>query len=517
MTLLAALVEASHDVAATSSRKDKSARLANFLKIVDVGEIEVAVGFLIGAPRQGRIGVGFATLSDIGEESAVESSIEILDVDRLLTELGGLSGEGSQTRRLDRLESAFKLTTEPEREFLIRLLIGEVRQGALDGVMIDAVAKAADVKAGQIRRANMLRGDLRVVAATALGEGANGLEAFRLEVGRPLEPMLAKTAETVGAALEAQDGPVAVEWKLDGVRVQVHRNADVVSIFTRNLRDVTAGLPDIVEAARELPVESVLLDGEVIALDEEGRPRPFQETMSRFGSGGEREHPTLLTPFFFDILHLNGLDLIDEPGSVRIEALGRALAGRYEVPRLITDDPDAASVFAGHALTAGHEGVMVKALGTPYQAGRRGAVWLKVKPSHTLDLVVLAAEWGHGRRTGKLSNLHLGALDPSVGEFVMLGKTFKGLTDEMLEWQTKRFLDLQTRREGHIVHVRPEQVVEVAFDGVQASQKYPGGMALRFARVKGYRDDKSAEEADTIDTVRSIFRAARGEGGTNET
>jgi len=516
MTLLAALVDASHDVAATSSRKDKSARLAELLRLVEVEEVEVAVGFLIGAPRQGKIGVGFATLSDVGGEVAAESSIEILDVDRLLHELGELSGEGSQSRRRDRLQSAFALATQTESEFLISLLIGEVRQGALDGVMIEAIAKAADVKTAIVRRATMLRGDLRVVAASAMSEGADGLKAFRLEVGRPIEPMLAKTAESVAAAVEGQDGPVAVEWKLDGARVQVHRNGGVVSIFTRNLRDVTAGLPDIVEAVGELSVGSVLLDGEVIALDESGRPRPFQETMSRFGSGGDREHPTPLTAFFFDILHLDGLDLIDEPGSVRVEALGRALAGRFEVPRLITDDPDAAAAFAGQALAAGHEGVMVKALGTPYQAGRRGAAWLKVKPSHTLDLVVLAAEWGHGRRTGKLSNLHLGALDPAAGQFVMLGKTFKGLTDEMLEWQTKHFLDLQTRRDGHIVHVRPEQVVEVAFDGVQASKKYPGGMALRFARVKGYRDDKSAQEADTIHTVRTIFERSRAEREVDE-
>ncbi|HDH03602.1 MAG TPA: ATP-dependent DNA ligase, partial [Actinobacteria bacterium] len=498
MTLFATLVDASADVAATSSRKDKSARLAELLRLVESDEVEVAVGFLIGAPRQGRIGVGFETLRGISGGSTADEVLGVLDVDRLLDELGELSGQGSQSRRRDLLESAFALTTGPEREFLTRLLIGEVRQGALDGVMIEAIAKAAKVKAATVRRANMLRGDLRIVGAVAMTEGAEGLERFRLEVGRPLEPMLAKTSESVAAALEGQNGQMAVEWKLDGARVQVHRRGDEVSIFTRNLRDVTAGLPEVVEAVRGLPVDSVLLDGEVIALDEAGRPLPFQDTMSRFGSGRERQHPTPLTAFFFDILHLDGVDLIDEPGSVRIEALGRALDGRHEVPRLITDDPEAAAAFAAEALATGHEGVMAKGLTSPYQVGRRGAAWSKVKPIHTLDLVVLAAEWGHGRRTGKLSNLHLGALESLTGEFVMLGKTFKGLTDEMLDWQTERFLDLQTRREGHIVHVRPEQVVEVAFDGVQASRKYPAGMALRFARVKGYREDKSAQAADTI-------------------
>jgi DNA ligase-1 len=351
----------------------------------------------------------------------------------------------------------------------------------------------------------MLRGDLRAVAVTALAEGAAGLQALSLELFRPVEPMLAKTAESVGDAVASLGGGAAVEWKLDGARVQVHRSGDEVRIYTRNLREVTARLPEIVEIVRGFPSERLVLDGEVIALAGDGRPLPFQETMSRFGRDGAGDLDTPLTPFFFDILHLDGTDLIDAPAAERSEALAGAVDREAVVPRLVTDDPEAAEEFLRSTLAAGHEGVMVKDLRSAYQAGRRGAGWLKVKPAHTLDLVVLAVEWGHGRRTGKLSNLHLGARDPRSGEFVMLGKTFKGLTDEMLEWQTRRFLELETARQGRVVFLRPEQVVEVAFDGIQASSRYPGGMALRFARVKGYRDDKPAAQADTIDTVRAIF------------
>jgi DNA ligase-1 len=503
VTLLAELVDTSAAVAATSSRKEKSSLIAEFLEGLEPDERDVAVGFLIGSPRQGRIGVGYAALRDLHGPAAGDAGLQVLEIDASLTVLAEMSGPGSQAARRSHLEHLFGRATVTEREFLIRLMIGEVRQGALDGVMIDAIAKAGRVKAAAVRRANMLRGDLRAVAAVAMENGQAGLAAFRLEVGRPLEPMLAKTADSVPAGLAALQGEAIFEWKLDGARVQVHRDGEKVAVFTRNLRDVTDGLADVVAAVRELPARVDVLDGEVIATEDSGRPLAFQDTMSRFGSGSERDHPTKLTAYFFDILHLDGRDLIDEPASVRLGALAEATGGTYEIPRLITDDPIAAQEFADGAIAAGHEGVMVKALDAPYQAGRRGAAWLKVKPTHTLDLVVLAVEWGHGRRTGTLSNLHLGARDPEAGGFVMLGKTFKGLTDEMLAWQTQRFLELEASREGHIVHVRPEQVVEVAFDGVQVSSRYPGGVALRFARVKRYREDKTAEEADTIGSVRA--------------
>jgi len=375
--------------------------------------------------------------------------------------------------------------------------LGELRQGALAGVMADAIARAADVPAAAVRRAAMLAGDLGAVAAAVIADGGAGLEGFRLELLRPVQPMLAQTAETLEEALE-RARPAAVEWKLDGARIQAHRVGDQVRVFTRNLADVTERLPEVVEAVRALAVKSVVLDGEAIALDAEGRPQPFQVTMSRFGSRASVEPP--LTAFFFDCLHLDGEDLVGRPARERLAALPDEL----RVPRIETDDAAEAEAFLEDALARGHEGVMVKALDAPYEAGRRGTGWIKVKRAHTLDLVVLAAEWGHGRRSGRLSNLHLGARDPTTGGFVMLGKTFKGMTDAMLAWQTERFLELETHGDGHTVYVRPEQVVEIAFDGVQTSRRYPGGVALRFARVKGYRPDKRAEEADTIETVRAL-------------
>lgn len=509
MTSFARIVAASAAVAATSARTEKTTLLAELIGELTPEEVEAAVGLLIGDPRQGRIGVGYAAIRDLEPAPADDPLLTLLDVDGLLAELAGISGAGSQGRRRAVLEDLFARAIRPEQEFLAQLLTGGIRQGAMEGVMIEAIARAASVKPAIVRRANMLRGDLRAVAATALGEGAGGLQAFSLELFRPLEPMLAKTAESVSDAFAALGGRAAVEWKLDGARVQVHRSGDEVRIYTRNLREVTGRLPEIVEVVRAFPSERLVLDGEVIALDNEKRPRPFQETMSRFGRDEAEDTETPLTPFFFDVLHVDGDDLIDTPAAARAEALVEAVDRAVVVPRLVTDDPDAAEEFARSTLAAGHEGVMVKDLTSVYQAGRRGAGWLKVKPAHTLDLVVLAVEWGHGRRTGKLSNLHLGARDPRSGEFVMLGKTFKGLTDEMLEWQTRRFLELETGRKGHVVYVRPEQVVEIAFDGVQASSRYPGGMALRFARVKGYRDDKPAGQADTIDTVRGIFSGDR--------
>jgi DNA ligase-1 len=372
--------------------------------------------------------------------------------------------------------------------------------------MVDAVARAAVIPAADVRRAAMLAGELPTVAEAAISHGRDGLVRFRLTPLQPVKPMLAQTAEGIGEAL-SRAGPAVVEWKLDGARIQVHRLGDEVRIFTRNLADITDRAPEVVEAIGALPAEALVLDGEVIALRDDGRPHPFQVTMSRFGTRVVVEDLVRTTPlsaFFFDCLHANGEDLIDRAARERLAVLDEHLPGSLVVPRIETDDEATAQAFVEDALARGHEGVMVKALDAPYEAGRRGAGWLKVKPAHTLDLVVLAAEWGHGRRRGKLSNIHLGARNPATGGFVMLGKTFKGMTDETLDWQTEQFQRLETHRDRHTVHVRPELVVEIAFDGVQASTRYPGGVALRFARVKGYRPDKSAEEADTIDTVRSL-------------
>jgi DNA ligase-1 len=440
---------------------------------------------------------------------ATEPGLAVAEVDTLLETIGRQAGRGSQAARRSLLTELFARATGPEHRFLLGLLSGELRQGAQAGVMIDAVARAADVPTADVRRALLLAGDLREVAAAALAGGVPGLAAFGLVVGRPLAPMLAQTADSVAAAM-ARITPAAVEWKLDGVRVQVHRDRDDVAVFTRSLDDITGRVPEVVAAALALPVRSVVLDGEAIALDDLGRPRLFQATASRVGTKLERSRavpaPRLaLSAVFFDILHLDGEDLLDAPGRDRYAALEAAVPEPARIRRVVADDLATAEGAYAAALDMGHEGVVVKSLDVPYEAGRRGGGWLKVKPRHTLDLVVLAVEWGHGRRQGRLSNLHLGARDPAGG-FVMLGKTFKGLTDELLEWQTERFLELEERRDEWTVYLRPEQVVEIAFDGVQASPRYPGGVALRFARVLRYRDDKRADEADTIDMVRSFYR-----------
>lgn len=509
--LLREVVNTSEQVASTSKRLAKIELLAGLLDRLDPGEVEVGVGFLTGAVRQGTIGVGYASLSEPAPPVA-EPSLSLPEVDRVLTAIGAAGGPGSQGERRRLLDDLLGRATEPEQHFLVRLILGDLRQGASEGVMIEAIARASAVPAAAVRRALLLRGDLRVVARVAMTEGRQALEEIGLEVLRPLLPMLAQTAGSVAAALETFS-PAAIEWKIDGARIQAHRRGDDVRIFTRNRADITDRLPEIAAVLRGLDVESIVLDGEVISLRADGRPHPFQVTMSRFGSKvnlDEMHRELPLTPFFFDCLHLDGEDLIDLAGSERAVAFERAVPESLRVPREIVGDVGAAQSFFQQALEIGHEGVMVKSLTAPYEAGRRGSGWLKVKPVHTLDLVVLAVEWGSGRRRGLLSNLHLGALDPPSGGFVMLGKTFKGLTDEMLRWQTDRFLELETHREGHVVFVRPEQVVEVAFDGIQASSRYPGGMALRFARVKGYRQDKSAAEADTIDTVRAMFERSAG-------
>jgi DNA ligase-1 len=433
------------------------------------------------------------------------AGLTVADVDRAFERIGACAGPGSQGGRRRLLAELLGRADEDERRFLTSLLAGDLRQGALQGVMTEAVARAAEVPAAAVRRALMLRGDLGVVGALALAEGTAGLAAVRLELGRPVHPMLAQPAADIGAAL-AKVSPAAVEWKLDGARIQIHRRDADVAVFTRTLDEVTSRVPEIVEAALALPARTVVLDGEAIALRADGRPHPFQVTAARFGSRrdvDEQRRSLPLTAALFDVLHLDGEDLLDRPGAARAEALEASVPEALRVPRAITADAAAAAAVLDDALTRGHEGVMVKSLDAPYEAGRRGAGWLKVKRAHTLDLVVLAAEWGHGRRRGTLSNLHLGARDPE-GRFVMLGKTFKGLTDQMLAWQTERLLALEVRRDAHTVHVRPELVVEIAFDGVQTSPRYPGGMALRFARVKRHRPDKTAAEADTVDTVRAI-------------
>ena len=493
------VVATSELVAATSSRTAKRDAIADLLARLAPDEIAVAVGFLIGEPRQGRMGVGWNTLASVEVAPAAEPSLTIGDVDRTIDQLTITTGAGSVSARRDLLRSMLARATSPERDFFAQLLVGGVRQGALEGVMADAVAKAAGVPATVLRRAAMLAGDLGRAATVALTEGRPGLEAIGLTVMQPVQPMLASTAADVTTALEdIGDGPVAVEWKLDGARIQVHRDGDEVRVFTRNLNDITDAVPHVVEVTLALPAQRLVLDGEILHVLDDDRPARFQDTMKGFGTEAR------MRPFFFDVLLADDRDLLDEPLTVRSDALDE-VAGGHRIPRLVTADAVEADRFLASALDAGHEGVMVKGLDSPYAAGRRGKAWRKVKPVRLLDLVVLAAEWGHGRRTGWLSNLHLGARDPVTGSFVMVGKTFKGLTDELLTWQTTQLLERELGREGITVHVRPELVVEIALDGVQVSTRYPGGVALRFARVKRYRDDKPASEADTIETVQALL------------
>jgi DNA ligase-1 len=500
--LLAGLTAISETVAATGARREKIAALAAGLRAATPEEAPVVVAFLSGELRQRQIGVGWAALRD-PPAPAESPSLTVAEVDAAFARIGALAGPGSRDARRQALAGLLARATAPEQRFLRALLSGDLRQGALGGVMADAVARAAEVPAGELRRALMLRGDLGAVAAIALAGGAEALHAIRLQVGRPLHPMLASTAAGVEAAME-RIRPAAVEYKLDGARIQVHRDGGDVAVFTRTLDEITARVPEVVEAVLALPVRSLVLDGEAIALRSDGRPEPFQVTSSRLGSAAGRSGVGL-SALFFDVLHADGRDTLDLPGAERAEILAAAVPGALRVPRRVVDEPADAAAILREALERGHEGVMVKSLEAPYAAGRRGTGWLKVKPVHTLDLVVLAAEWGHGRRRGRLSNLHLGARsDTRPGEFVMLGKTFKGLTDAMLAWQTERLLELAVERDDWVVRVRPELVVEVAFDGIQTSPRYPGGVALRFARVLRHRPDKTAEEADTLASVLAV-------------
>jgi DNA ligase-1 len=498
-TRLAAIVDASREVAGTRARSTKVGVLADLLRSVGPAEIAICVGLLSGAPRQGRVGVGYTTVYGIDVPPAMETSLTVADLDRAIDEIAGDSGPGSATRRRELLFELLGRATEPEAEFIRRLLTGDLRQGALAGVMAEAVAKAAGVSAGVARRALMLSGDLTRMAEIAITAGEEGLRAVGLELFRPVLPMLASPGTSVPEALGAF-ACASVEFKLDGLRVQIHRRDDEVRIYSRNLNDITHRLPGIVAAVLRLPVDNVILDGEALWMGEAG-PASFQDTMSQIDTDAP---PEGVVTFLFDVLHVNGRDLLDTPLRERSAEL-RTIASHLTVPSVLTDDVAVAERVLAESLEAGHEGVVVKDAGSSYAAGRRGAAWRKVKPVRTYDLVVLGADWGHGRRRGWLSNLHLGARDPATGDFVMVGKCFKGLTDELLGWQTAALLERETGSRGISVLVRPELVVEIAIDGVQSSRRYAGGVALRFARVKRYRPDKDADGADTIDALRELL------------
>lgn len=510
--LLQALADVSNAVAHTRSRLEKSDRLAELLKRLPPEEIQIAVAFLSGSLPQGRIGIGWSVLSRARSTTpATQPTLELREVRDLFDRIANVSGAGSARARTQLMTELFSRATDSEQDFLVRLLSGELRQGAQEGVLADAIARAAGVPADAVRHAAMVCGDLGDVACGALAEGVAALSKYAIRLFRPVEPMLASPTDSVADAIAAF-GQAAFELKLDGARIQVHKSGDDVRVFSRALRDVTTAVPDVVEAVRPLPAREVILDGEVLALHRDGTPLPFQETMRRFGRRLDVDRLRIdlpLTPFFFDCLYLDGRPLTAEPQRGRFAALSSVVGG-FAVPHRIIADEREASVFFDDAIAKGHEGVMAKSLDAAYAAGSRGSSWLKIKNVRTLDLVVLAAEWGSGRRRGWLSNLHLGARDPERNRLVMLGKTFKGMTDALLEWQTAALLEREMSRAGHVVHVRPELVVEIAFNDLQESPQYPGGLALRFARVKGYRSDKTAEQADTLETLQGIYRSMTG-------
>jgi DNA ligase 1 len=510
MTLLANMVATSGQVAATTARSVKTRLLADCLRTMSAEELEIAVLYLSGEIRQGRIGIGPSALRDCAADAALAPSLQVIEVDRLLEELATIRGSGSSARRAAALRTLFGRATSEEQEFLVRLLVGELRQGALMGVMIEALSKALGLPLPEVRRAAMYESNLGAIARVSLEAGAAGLQRFQLQLMSPIAPMLAQTANDVDEALATFSGDVAFEWKMDGARIQVHKQGDLVRIFTRNLNDVTSAVPEIADAARALSAAQLVLDGEAIVLAPSGRPHAFQTTMRRFGrkldvARLQQELP--MRAFYFDCLRRDELSLVERAARERFSVLSDVVPTTQLIPRLVTRSRDAAAAFYDEALAQGHEGLMAKSLDAPYEAGNRGASWLKIKRAHTLDLVVLAAEWGHGRRQGKLSNLHLGAFDPATQQYVMLGKTFKGMTDEMLEWQTREFQARESHRDQWTVYVRPEIVVEIAFSDLQTSPRYPGGLALRLARVKRYRPDKRVEEADTMESVRKIFAA----------
>ncbi|MEO8627991.1 MAG: ATP-dependent DNA ligase [Betaproteobacteria bacterium] len=506
--LLFDLVETSRLITSTSKRLEKIKLLADCLRRLAGDEIEIGVGYLSGEIRQQKLGVGYATvLASRPERETTTPEVTLTEVDRTLAAVAGVSGKGSIERRKQLLGDLLARMSAQEQSYVRRLLLGELRQGALAGLMIDALARAAQVATADVRRAAMLAGGIAPIATSAMTEGQAGLQRYTLRLFHAVTPMLAQPAQDMAEAMR-QLGTAALEWKLDGARIQVHKHNDEVRIYSRGMNDVSVAVPEIVEAVRALDADALILDGEAIALREDARPHPFQITMRRFGRrldvSAMRE--TLpLSAFFFDCLRLRDSDLIDRPYLERLAALAQIIPDAMRIPGLITDDVDAAQLFFDQALQRGHEGVMAKSPHSLYEAGNRGSSWLKIKSAHTLDLVILAAEWGSGRRRGWLSNLHLGARDPVAGTFIMLGKTFKGLTDAMLEWQTQKLLELETSRDAIIVYVRPEVVVEIAVNEIQNSAQYPGGLALRFARVKAYRTDKRPDEADTIDSVRALF------------
>lgn len=510
------LASTSRLISSSRSRLQKTAHLADVLRRLSDEERLIGVGYLMGKLRQGRIGVGGAALRGLNDvPPATEARLRIVDVDAAISELTGIGGAGSTARRTQALQILFSQATQEEQAFLFRLMLGELRQGALEGIMVDAIAKAASVSSDEVRRALMFAGDAAVVAERALTLGAAGLTEFGIRLFQPVKPMLAQPADTASAAVTAL-GTAALEYKLDGARVQVHKDGDEVCIYSRRLNDVTVAVPEIVDAIRNFSARTLILDGETLAIKPDGTPHSFQTTMRRFGRKLDIDalrHELPLKTFFFDCLHVDGVDLIDQSGTERAAVLQGILQPDFNMPRIVTDQSEAAEQFMTEALRCGHEGIMAKSLSAPYEAGNRGSSWLKIKSAHTLDLVILAAEWGNGRRQGWLSNLHLGARDPENGNFVMLGKTFKGLTDQMLAWQTQRLQELQTATDGYTVYVRPELVVEITFNDLQQSPQYPGGLALRFARVKQYRPDKRAEDADTMHTIRALY--AR-QGATRE-
>ena len=510
---LSDLAETSDAVAANPSRLEKIGRLAELLRRLPPDEIEIAIAFLSGSLRQGRVGVGFSAISGLRSvEPSPSPTLELRDVDAAFSRVAAAAGSGSAAVKASTLGALFSKATAREQHFLVRLLFGELRQGALEGVLTEAVARASGVSADRIRRAAMMAGSLEPVARTILADGADALSAYMLRPFHPVQPMLADSAEDVAGALDAL-GEASLEYKLDGARIQVHKAGDDVRVYSRSLKDVTVAVPEVVTIVRALPARALVLDGEAIALRDDGTPHPFQLTMRRFGRRLDVDrfrNELAVTPFFFDVLLLDDDPFVDATHRLRMQALDAVVASANRVPRIVTADREEAARFVETAIAGGHEGVMAKAVEGMYAAGRRGAAWLKVKRARTLDLVVLAVEWGHGRQQGTLSNLHLGARDDEQGGFVMLGKTFKGMTDEMLTWQTRTLLDLEISRDAHTVYVRPELVVEVAFNEIQESPQYPGGLALRFARVKRYRTDKRADEADTLATLRALYQQTTG-------
>jgi DNA ligase 1 len=503
--LLADLVDTSNRIASTSKRLEKTDLLAGLLKRLAPEEVGIAVAFLSGGARQGRIGIGHATLRNANGPAVETPALTLVEVDRTLTELAGVEGRGSEQRKREVLKGLFTRATAGEQHFLFRLLMGELRQGALEGIMLDGLAKAAGIPHDRIRRAAMMAGSAATIAPAVLDHGERGLSQFDVQLFRPVQPMLAQTAEDVNEALH-ELGEAAFEYKFDGARVQVHKADDQVAVYSRGMNEVSAAVPEIVDAVRSMPARELILDGEVLSLDAEGRPQPFQVSMRRFGRKLDVDRMLAelpMTPFWFDLLYLDRGSLLDEPQARRFEELSKLAPGAL-VPQLVTANADEAEIFLHAALARGHEGIMAKARTAPYAAGARGQSWLKIKQARTLDLVILAAEWGNGRRQGWLSNLHLGARDTVNGGFAMLGKTFKGLTDEMLAWQTQELLKFEIARDHYTVYVEPKLVAEIAFNEIQISARYKSGLALRFARVKRYRADKSAADADTFATVQQL-------------